>query len=110
MAEIHFDAESFQAEVLEGKLPSLVDFWAPWCGPCKLMGPVVEEVATEFSGRAVVGKVNVDDHPDVAGQYGVQSIPTLIFFKGGQEVDRLIGSVSKDVLKQKLDALTITAD
>ena len=110
MAEIHFDAESFQTEVLEGKLPSLVDFWAPWCGPCKLMGPVVEEVATDFVGKAVVGKVNVDDHPDLAGQYGVQSIPTLIFFKGGQEVDRIVGSVAKDALRQKLDALTITVD
>lgn len=110
MAEIHFDAESFQSEVIESGSPALVDFWAPWCGPCKVMGPVVEEVAGDFSGRAVVGKVNVDDHPDLASQYGVQSIPTLLFFKGGQEADRIVGSVAKDVLTQKLDALTMTVE
>lgn len=110
MAEIHFDAESFAAQVIEGGLPALVDFWAPWCGPCTVMGPVIEEVAGEFTGRAVVGKVNVDDHPDLASQYGVQSIPTLLFFKGGQEADRIVGSVAKDTLTQKLDALTMTIE
>jgi thioredoxin 1 len=81
----------FDREVLESDVPVLVDFWAVWCGPCRMIAPTVDAVAEEYAGRAKVVKLNVDDSPDIAGRYGVQSIPTLILFKGGQPVDRLVG-------------------
>ncbi|MBE3576753.1 MAG: thioredoxin [Limnochordales bacterium] len=83
--------ESFDRDVLMSEIPVVVDFWAPWCGPCLRMGPVVEEVASRFAGRVKVVKLNVDENPDLAGEYGVMSIPTLILFRGGQVVDRLVG-------------------
>jgi thioredoxin 1 len=81
----------FDREVLESEVPVLVDFWAVWCSPCRMIAPTVDAVAEEYAGRAKVVKLNVDDSPDIAGRYGVQSIPTLILFKGGQPVDRLVG-------------------
>ncbi len=78
-------------EAVDGQTPVLVDFWAPWCGPCKVIGPILEEVAKEFAGKAQVGKVNVDDHPEIASQFGVRGIPTLILFKGGQIKGQMVG-------------------
>ncbi len=97
--------ENFEEAVLTSSLPTLVDFWAPWCGPCKAMGPVIEEVAKELEGRAVVGKVNVDDHPQLAQSYNVLSIPTLVFFKGGKVVDQFVGALAKELLLEKMNAL-----
>lgn len=91
-------------EIMKSEQPILVDFWAEWCGPCKMIGPVVEELAGDYEGKAVVGKVDVDSNPAVAAHFGIRSIPTLLFFKGGQIVDKQVGAVPKAVLAQKLDA------
>ena len=91
-------------EIINSEKPVLVDFWAEWCGPCKMIGPVVEELAGDYEGRAVVGKLNVDENPSVTARFGVRSIPTLLVFKGGQVVDKQVGAVPKSVLAQKLAA------
>ena len=97
---------NFQDEVINSDLPVLVDFWAEWCGPCKMIGPVIDQVATELAGQAKVGKVNVDEARQLSAKYNVRSIPFLLFFKGGQVVDQIVGaSVTKDQLKAKLVAL-----
>ncbi len=100
---------NFQYEVLESDRPVLVDFWAAWCGPCRVVGPVVEEIAGEYEGRAKVGKLNVDEHPGVAAKYDVRSIPTLLVFQNGEVVDSAIGAVPKSVLIEKLDRPTAVA-
>lgn len=91
-------------EVINSGKPVLVDFWAEWCGPCKMIGPVVEELAGDYEGRAVVAKLNVDENPQTTAKFGVRSIPTLLVFKGGQIVDKQVGAVPKSVLNQKLAA------
>jgi len=91
-------------EVINSGKPVLVDFWAEWCGPCKMIGPVVEELAGDYDGRAVVAKLNVDENPETTAKFGVRSIPTLLVFKGGQIVDKQVGAVPKSVLNQKLAA------
>ena len=87
--------ESFDREVLQAELPVLIDFWAPWCGPCKAIGPVVEELAKEYAGKLKVVKMNVDDNPQTPSKYGVRGIPNLILFKGGQVKDQIVGAVPK---------------
>ena len=103
MAET-FTSGNWNEKVLQSDKPVLVDFWAEWCGPCRMIGPIVEEIAKEYDGKAVVGKLNVDENGDIAGNYGIRSIPTLIVFKGGQIVDKIVGAVPKPSITQKIDA------
>jgi len=99
-----FTTSNFQEVVLNSDKPVLVDFWAEWCGPCKMISPLIEELATEYDGKAVIGKLNVDENPDVAATYGIRSIPTLLVFKGGEIVDRIVGAVPKANIAQKINS------
>jgi thioredoxin 1 len=94
---------SFKDDVLESDVPVLVDFWAPWCGPCRMVAPVVEEIAEQYDGQVKVVKLNTDENPQVASKYGIRSIPTLMIFKGGQRVDMVVGAVPKTTLANTLE-------
>jgi thioredoxin 1 len=96
-------ADNFESEVLKSEQPVLLDFWAPWCGPCKMVGPIVETLADENVGKLVVGKFNVDENQALAGQFGIRGIPTLLFFKSGKEVKRIVGAQNKIQLQKAID-------
>ncbi len=103
MSAVPVTDSSFNQQVLESELPVLVDFWAPWCGPCRMVTPVVEEIAEQYKGKVTVVKLNTDENPNVASQYGIRSIPTLMIFKGGQRVDMVVGAVPKTTLANTLE-------
>jgi thioredoxin 1 len=98
MATVKVDNSNFQAHVLDAKEPVVVDFWAEWCGPCKMIGPSLEEIATELGGKVKVAKLNIDENPELAAQFGVRSIPTLMIFKGGEVADIKVGAAPKTAL------------
>ena len=101
---LEFTDSNFEEEVLKSDTPVLVDFWAEWCGPCRMIGPIVEELASEYDGKIKIGKMNVDHNPGVPMKYGIRSIPTLLVFKGGEAVDKVVGAVPKTSLVSKLEA------
>ena len=104
-SEMEFTDANFDQEVLKSSQPVLVDFWAPWCGPCKMIAPIVEEISKEYEGKLKVGKLNTDDNQGIAARYGVMSIPTVMIFKGGQMVARIVGAQPKQALTGKIDAV-----
>ncbi len=99
-----FSDDSFENDVLNADQPVLVDFWAEWCGPCQMVGPIVDELAGEYEGKAKIGKVDVDSNPEISTNYGIRSIPSLMIFKDGEVVDQIVGAVPKAQLKKQLDA------
>jgi thioredoxin 1 len=103
MADVTFTDQNFQKDVLESKTPVVVDFWAPWCTPCKIVSPIIDELAKEYEGKVVVGKMNTDENQQAPGQYGIMSIPTVMIFKGGQPVKALIGAQGKDTYKKAFE-------
>ena len=103
MADVTFTDSNFKSDVLKSDSPVVVDFWAPWCTPCKIVGPAIEQLALDYKGKVKVGKMNVDENPDTAGTYGVMSIPTVMVFKNGQPVKATVGAQSKDAYKKMID-------
>lgn len=104
MKPLHFTDDNFESEVLKSDQPVLIDFWAVWCGPCRMIAPLVEELSSEYAGKVKIGKLDVDENQQTSIKYGVRSIPTLLIFKGGKVVDTIIGAVPKNMIVQKLNA------
>lgn len=102
--EVQITNDNFEA-LKNGELPLVVDFWATWCGPCRMIAPIVEELAKEYDGKLVVGKCDVEENDDIAAEFGIRNIPTILFFKGGQVVDKTVGAISKAKLEEKFQAL-----
>ena len=102
---LHLTDEGFESDVLKSELPVLVDFWAPWCGPCRMLSPVVEDLAGDYEGKVVFAKVNTDENPSIPGQYDIMSIPSLLLFKGGKLVGRTVGMRPKPALKEWVDSV-----
>lgn len=102
---LEFTDSNFEALVLKADKPVIVDFWAVWCGPCRMVGPIVQEIASDYEGKAIVGKMDVDHNPEAARKFGIRNIPTILFFKNGEVVDKQVGAVPKQVLVNKLEAL-----
>ena len=100
---IDFKENSFKEDVLDSDKPVLVDFWAEWCGPCKMLTPTINEIANEYSGKAVIGKLNIDENPTIAAEYGIRSIPSLLFFKDGKVQKQIMGAVAKNDIASALD-------
>lgn len=100
-----FTDSNFKAEILDSNQVAVIDLWAPWCGPCKMMTPIVDELSKEYEGRAVVGKLNVDDNPNIPTDYGVRGIPTFLIFKGGELKEKVVGTQTKQALKDRIEAL-----
>jgi len=105
LLEVEVNGNNFQQEVLESSIPVLVDLWAPWCMPCRMISPIVEELGNDNQGKLKVCKLNTDENQNIAARYGIQGIPTLLFFKDGQEVDRIVGVTPKPIIQKKLDAI-----
>ena len=105
MSEIQLTDDTFDKDVVQSPEPVLVDFWAPWCGPCRMLTPVIEEISKEYAGKVRVAKINTDEHPNAASRYKISAIPTLLFFKGGKVVEQLVGVHSKAEIKKTLDGL-----
>ena len=103
MSDLTFTDSNFKTEVLESQTPVVVDFWAPWCAPCRIVSPTIDELGKEYEGKVKVGKMNVDENPKVAGQYGIMSIPSIVFFKNGQPIKTMIGAQAKENYKQEIE-------
>lgn len=101
---LEFTESNFEELALQSDKPVLIDFWAEWCGPCRMVGPIVEEIANDYDGKAIIGKVNVDENPGISSKYGIRNIPTILFMKNGEIVDKSVGAVPKNILTEKLDA------
>lgn len=101
---LEFTESNFEELALQSDKPVLIDFWAEWCGPCRMVGPIVEEIANDYDGKAIIGKVNVDENPGISSKYGIRNIPTILFMKNGEIVDKSVGAVPKNILTDKLDA------
>ena len=102
--EVQITSENFES-LKSGSLPLVVDFWAPWCGPCRMVGPVIEELATAYDGKVVIGKCNVDEEEELAAEFGIMSIPSILFFKNGEIVDKHVGAATRNLLEEKIKAL-----
>lgn len=102
--EIEITSKNFE-EIISQDKPVLIDFWATWCGPCKRLGPIIEEIAAEYDGKAIIGKCDIEENDELTEQFGIMNVPTVVFLKGGQEVDRVVGLAMKNIYQDKLNAL-----